>query len=64
MPAAGIALAGHAAFTGLWERWRDRTRSRDDPEALLWTCSIVTTEARGSLAWPHDPHRRVPWASS
>jgi putative SOS response-associated peptidase YedK len=46
------------AFAGLWEIWRDeRVTDRDDPDAWLRTCTIVTTSANALL----DPiHERMP----
>lgn len=45
---------GVIAMAGLWERWRDRGRSRDDPAAWLNTCTIITTVAEDALGHLHD----------
>jgi putative SOS response-associated peptidase YedK len=45
-------------FGGLYDIWWDKTRSRDpDPETLLRTCTIITTEAGPDMA---DVHNRMP----
>jgi putative SOS response-associated peptidase YedK len=46
------------AFAGMWEIWRDeRIPDRDEPDAWLRTCTIVTTRANRVL----DPiHERMP----
>jgi putative SOS response-associated peptidase YedK len=42
------------AFAGLWEIWRDESvADRDDPDAWLRTCAIVTTRANDLLARVH-----------
>lgn len=48
------ADGGGLTFAGLYETWRDRTRDRDDPRALLTTVTIVTTAAVGVAATVHD----------
>jgi putative SOS response-associated peptidase YedK len=45
---------GVLAMAGLWERWRDRARPRDDPAAWLETCTIITTVAEEALGHIHD----------
>jgi putative SOS response-associated peptidase YedK len=45
---------GVLAMAGLWERWRDRARPRDDPAARLETCTIITTVAEDALGHLHD----------
>jgi putative SOS response-associated peptidase YedK len=44
------------AFAGLWEPWRDPTRSVD-PSAWMRSCAIVTTTAGPDVA---DIHDRMP----
>jgi putative SOS response-associated peptidase YedK len=48
------AEPGLVAFAGLYELWRDRNRDEEDPEAWLWTATIVTTRASDSLGEIHD----------
>jgi putative SOS response-associated peptidase YedK len=45
---------GVLALAGLWERWHDRARPRDDPGAWLETCTIITTVAADALRHLHD----------
>jgi len=43
------------AFAGLYETWWDKSRSKDpDPETLLRTCTIITTEAGPDMVEVHD----------
>ena len=42
------------AFAGIWTAWRDPTAEDADP---LYSCAIVTTEAKGPIA---DIHERMP----
>lgn len=49
-PADGAVLA----FAGLYEFWRDPTRSPDDPDRWLTTTTIVTAAATGGLAEIHE----------
>lgn len=42
------------AFAGLYELWRDPAVARDDPEAWLWTATIITTSAPDDLGMIHD----------
>lgn len=44
---AGLALAG------LYERWRDPERDDEDPDAWVWTFTILTTAASSELSWLH-----------
>jgi len=45
-------------FAGLYETWWDKTRSPDpDPETLLRTCTIITTEAGPDMV---EVHNRMP----
>ena len=43
-----------AAFAGLYEFWRDRTKADDDPARWLVSTTIVTTAATPALASIHD----------
>lgn len=45
---------GVLAMAGLYEIWRDPTRSEDDPDRFRWTCTVLTTEAEDSLGHIHD----------
>ena len=45
---------GVLAMAGLYEIWRDPSRSEDDPERFRWTCTVLTTEAEDSLGHIHD----------
>jgi putative SOS response-associated peptidase YedK len=42
------------AMAGLYEIWRDPTRSDDDPERFRWTCTVLTTTAEDDLGRIHD----------
>lgn len=42
------------AMAGLYELWRDRDRPDGDPEAWLWSCTILTTTAEDDLGRIHD----------
>ncbi len=45
-------------FAGLYETWWDKSRSPDpDPETLLRTCTIITTEAGPDMV---EIHNRMP----
>jgi len=45
-------------FAGLYDVWWDKTRSKEpDPETLLRTCTIVTTEAGPDMV---EVHNRMP----
>jgi len=45
-------------FAGLYETWWDKSRSADpDPETLLRTCAIITTEAGADMV---EVHNRMP----
>ena len=48
------ADGGVLAMAGLYEIWRDPSRSEDDPERFRWTCTVLTTEAEDSLGHIHD----------
>ncbi|WP_402464360.1 SOS response-associated peptidase [Isoptericola aurantiacus] len=45
---------GVAAFAGLYEFWRDRSRGDDDPDRWLVSTTILTTAAGGGLEPIHD----------
>ena len=49
-PADGSSLA----MAGLYEWWRDPTRSDDDPAAWRLTCTVITTEASDAVGRIHD----------
>src|SRR5512139_2441128 len=42
------------AMAGLYEIWRDPTKSDDDPDRFRWTCTILTTNAQDDLGRIHD----------
>ena len=42
------------AMAGLYELWRDPTRSADDPLRWKWTCTVITTTATDELGRIHD----------
>jgi len=42
------------AFAGLYELWRDPAVAREDPDAWLWTTTIITTSAPDELGMIHD----------
>jgi putative SOS response-associated peptidase YedK len=42
------------AMAGLYEVWRDPTRSDDDPGRFSWTCTVLTTAAEDDLGRIHD----------
>jgi putative SOS response-associated peptidase YedK len=42
------------AFAGLYELWRDRAVPEDDPDAWLWSATIITTSAPDELGRIHD----------
>jgi putative SOS response-associated peptidase YedK len=45
---------GPLALAGLYELWRDRERPDGDPDAWLWTATIITTSAPDELGQIHD----------
>lgn len=56
------------AMAGLYELWRDRSRTEDDPSRWLWTCTIITQQASDVLGFIHDrnpvivpPAMRAAW---
>ena len=42
------------ALAGLYELWRDPSVPPDDPEAWLWTSTVITTSAPDELGHIHD----------
>jgi len=59
---------GVLAMAGLYEIWKDPTKSDDDPELFRWTCTVLTTEAEDDLGHIHDrmplmvpPERWAAW---
>jgi putative SOS response-associated peptidase YedK len=42
------------ALAGLYELWRDEARDREDPDAWLWTSTVLTTTAADDLGRIHD----------
>ena len=59
---------GTLAMAGLYEIWRDPTRTDDDPERFRWTCTVITTDAEDDVGRIHDrmplmvePERWGPW---
>jgi len=44
-PADGSALA----LAGLYEVWKDKSLPHDDPAALLWSYTIITTTATDEI---------------
>jgi len=42
------------AFAGLYELWRDKRVPDDDPDAWLWSATIITTSAPDELGRIHD----------
>lgn len=56
------------AMAGLYELWRDPTRSEEDPRRWRWTCTVLTTDAPDDLGRIHDrmpllvsSERRAEW---
>ena len=49
-PTDGSSLA----MAGLYEWWRDPSRSDGDPEAWRLTCTVITTASSGDLGRIHD----------
>jgi putative SOS response-associated peptidase YedK len=48
------ADGGPLAFAGLYELWRDRRVPDGDPDAWLWSATIITTSAPDDLGKIHD----------
>lgn len=51
------ADGGVLSFAGLYERWTDPTKDADDPTRVVWTVTIITTDATGPAG---DVHPRTP----
>ncbi|MBE1587450.1 SOS response-associated peptidase [Nonomuraea angiospora] len=45
---------GVLAMAGLYEFWKDRSRTDDDPLKWLVTCTVITTDAEDELGRIHD----------
>jgi putative SOS response-associated peptidase YedK len=45
---------GPLAFAGLYELWRDKSVPDGDPDAWLWTATVITTSAPDELGRIHD----------
>jgi putative SOS response-associated peptidase YedK len=45
---------GLLVMAGLYEIWRDSTKDRDDPDAWLRTCTVITTRATDAAGQIHD----------
>ena len=45
---------GILAMAGLYEIWRDPTRSEEDPDRFRWTCTVITTQAEDAVGHIHD----------
>lgn len=42
------------AMAGLFEFWRDKSKPADDPDAWLWSVTVITTTAPDDLGRIHD----------
>jgi len=42
------------AMAGLYEIWKDPTKSDDEPDAFRWTCTVLTTSAEDDLGHIHE----------
>ncbi|MBR7833816.1 SOS response-associated peptidase [Actinospica durhamensis] len=42
------------AMAGLYELWRDPEREREDPDAWLWSATVLTTQATDEAGRIHD----------
>jgi putative SOS response-associated peptidase YedK len=42
------------AMAGLYEIWRDDSKTEDDPTRFLWTCTVITTRAEDEVGHIHD----------
>ncbi|MGN6721950.1 MAG: SOS response-associated peptidase [Marmoricola sp.] len=42
------------AMAGLYEIWRDPSKSEEDPDRFRWTMTVITTTAEDSLGHVHD----------
>ncbi|GAA5024760.1 SOS response-associated peptidase family protein [Actinopolymorpha pittospori] len=45
---------GILAMAGLYEIWRDPSKEEDDPDRLVWTCTVLTTTAEDNVGRIHD----------
>ncbi len=45
---------GVLALAGLYELWRNKDKGDDDPDAWLWTCTVLTTKAEDAVGQIHD----------
>jgi putative SOS response-associated peptidase YedK len=45
---------GTLAMAGLYEIWHDESLPADDPNAWVWTCTIITRPASDALGHIHD----------
>lgn len=45
---------GVLAMAGLYEIWRDPSKPEDDPDAFLWSATILTTDATDDVGQIHD----------
>ena len=41
-------------MAGRYETWRNPAAPPDDPDAVLWTCAVLTTVAEDGLGHLHD----------
>ncbi len=48
------ADGGLLVMAGIYEIWRDPTKSRDDDSAWLRTCAVITTQATDAVGHIHD----------
>ncbi|WP_283138376.1 SOS response-associated peptidase [Rhizohabitans arisaemae] len=62
------ADGGIMAMAGLYEYWRDPSRPKEDPQAWLWTVTIITTSAEDEIGHIHErmpmtiePERWADW---
>jgi putative SOS response-associated peptidase YedK len=55
------------AMAGLYELWRDESKPDDEPDAWLWSATVLTTEAEDDLGRIHDRMpllvERADWAT-
>ncbi len=45
---------GLLAMAGLYEIWRDESKPEDDPDAWLWTTTVLTTDAADEVGRIHE----------
>lgn len=45
---------GVLAMAGLYEIWRDPSKADDDPDAFVWSATILTTDATDDVGQIHD----------